>query len=285
MTPPQHDLLQPDRDAAAAAWAARVRAEHSQVERLREVEDPADFYAPMARRFGQDPRRQGEPALEVLRSLARPDEVWLDIGAGGGRYSLPLALVVRRVMAIDPSPAMLEVLRDGMAEYAIDNIDVRLAQWPLEGPGESADVALMAHVGYDIEGFGVFLDAAEASARRCVVIMRANDGGRQGIDLWREIYGEPREPYPMLAELLVLLVARGVCPEVRLVDREPWGHDSLDELLESTRRQLWLRPGSARDLRLTGALRERASERDGSWAIEWGPLRDGIVSWEPRDKG
>lgn len=283
MAPPEHDLLQPDRAAAAAAWAARVRAEHAQVERLREVEDPSDFYAPMARRFGQDPRRQGEPALEVLRSMARPGEVWLDIGAGGGRYALPLALVVRHVLAIDPSPAMLDVLRAGMAEHGIGNVDVRLARWPLEGTGVSADVALLAHVGYDIEDFGAFLDAAEASAHRCVVIMRVNDGGGQATDLWQEVYGEPREPYPMLAELLVLLVARGVCPEVRLVDREPWGHDSLDELLESTRRQLWLRPGSARDHRLTAVLQERATERDGSWAVEWGPLRDGIVSWTPRD--
>ena len=37
--------------------------------------------------------------LDILLSLARPGETWLDIGAGAGRYALPLALHVREVIA------------------------------------------------------------------------------------------------------------------------------------------------------------------------------------------
>jgi SAM-dependent methyltransferase len=263
---------------AAEAWAARVRAGREQIERLREVEEPADFYGPMAQRFALDPHRSDDEALDVLRSLARTDETWLDIGAGGGRYALPLALVVRRVVALEPSPAMLGVLRAGLAEHGITNVEVIADEWP---PREAldVDVALMAHVGYDIEAFGVFLDAAEDSARRCVAIMRTSGSNRLNALLFPAIHGEPRLAYPMLPELVELLAARGTEAEVTLVDRGNWGFSSREQLVEAARRLLYLRPGSPKDRQLEGLVAERAAERDGRWDIDWMPMQDGIVTW------
>ena len=279
---PMTDPLRPTEQEATEAWSARVRAGREQIERSREIEDPADFYAPMARRFARDPHRTDETALDVLRSMAGPDDTWLDIGAGGGRYSLPLALEVVRVHAIDPSPSMLDVLRGGMREYGIDNIDIIASSWPLEGAQPRADVALMAHVGYGIEAFGAFLDAAEAAvSRRCVVVMRVGDVDGSRNALWHEIHGEPRVPYPTLQELLVLLVARGAAPEVTLVDRGTWGSAGREELLDASRRQLWLRPGSTKDHALQDLVDTRATERNGDWAIDWATTQDGIVTWQP----
>ncbi|MFO7531381.1 MAG: methyltransferase domain-containing protein [Candidatus Limnocylindrales bacterium] len=280
MTSPTHDPLRPARSEAAAAWASRVRAERAQVERLREVEDPADFYAPMAQHFGQHPERTDDPSAEAVLALARRDETWLDIGAGGGRYALPLALRVARVYAVEPSPSMRAVLRAGMTEHAIENIDVIARRWPLGADAPAADVALLAHLGYDVEDFDTWLDAAEESAsRRCVVVMRAGDSTSAGHVLWNEIHGEPRVPYPTLRELLVLLLARGALPEVMLAQRHGWGYASRDELLEASRRQLWLRPGSAKDRHLQQLLQERAVERGGSWSLDPRPTCDGIVTW------
>ena len=129
------------------------------------MDDPSDFYAPVAQRFAQDPARTDEPVLDGLLELARVDDTWLDIGCGGGRYALPLARRVRHLTAVDPSPAMLDVLRAGLAAHAIGNVEIIEGRWPdLHGPQPSADVALMAHVGYDIEAIGPFLAAAEAAA-------------------------------------------------------------------------------------------------------------------------
>ncbi len=259
-----------------------MRAERAQVERLREVGDPSDFYAPMARRFGQDPRRTDDPSLDALLALAGPGQRWLDIGAGGGRYALPLALKVSRVHAIDPSASMLDVLRAGMHEHAIRNVEITAARWPLaEGP-VAADVVLMAHIGYDIEEFSAFMDAAElAASERCVAVMRASDGTSPGQLLWSEIHAEPRVPYPTLGELLVLLTARDVAPEVTLVDRAGWGYETRDELLEAARRQLWLRPGSEKDRRLRQLLDAQAVEVEGGWSLPSPATQDGIVTWQP----
>ena len=64
--------------------------------------------------------------------LAEPDDVWLDIGAGGGRYALPLALAVREVVAIDPSPSMLAALTEDAAANGIENVASIEARWPIE---------------------------------------------------------------------------------------------------------------------------------------------------------
>src|ERR671921_1268435 len=104
------DPLRPAVGDLLDAWRARVLADKEQVDRAREVEDPPDFYAPVTSRFRMDPRRTDDETLNALLDLARPDDVWLDVGAGGGRYALPLALHVREVVAIDPSASMLNAL-------------------------------------------------------------------------------------------------------------------------------------------------------------------------------
>jgi SAM-dependent methyltransferase len=267
-----------------------VLADREQVERLREVADPADFYAPVADRFRFDPRRTDDPVLSVLLGLVGPSDTVLDVGAGGGRYALPLALRVQRVIALDPSAGMLGVLRDGMEQHGIPNIEVVEDRWPPDGwPADRAkveavrsDVALMAHIGYDIEQIGPFLDALEAAATRvCVAVLGEGAMTTVATLFWVPIHGEPRVPLPALPELLAVLIARGRLPTVQLVDRMPPAFDTWDDLVFMARRQLWVRPDSDRDRLLKRLLRERVTERDGRWALDWTASRIGIVTWQP----
>ena len=228
------DSLRPAETDALAAWRARVVADKEQVERAREVEDPSDFYAPVTSRFRMDPRRTGDPTLDALLALALPDDVWLDVGAGGGRYALPLALAVREVFAIDPSPSMLAALRDDAAADGIENIRLIGSRWPMPDP-PNGDVGLMAHVGYDIAEIGPFLDQLEAqSSRLCVSVMGKSAMTSVAGAFWERIHGEPRVRLPALPEFLVLLTAHGQLPEVTLVDRAPPTFDS-----DRPRRTAW----------------------------------------------
>lgn len=275
------DPLRPDLAAALEAWAARVRANREQVDRFREVEDGSDFYAPVASMFRADPHRTDEPALDILASLVEPADTVLDIGAGGGRYALPLALKAREVVALDPSEGMLDVLREGMAEHRINNVRIVHSRWPgAERP--AADVSLLAHVGYDIEHIGPFLDAMEAATRRlCVVVMLARQPASAVDPLWPAVHGEARASLPALPEFIALQLARGRLFEVRLTGRVVPSHGSPAEIREFARRQLWVQPGSDRDDALLRAIEQTATERDGRWALRWDPLPVGIVSWEP----
>ena len=90
--------------SAIETWAEMVRVEHEQSDRKRGVR-PTDHWTDYARQFKDDPCRQGDPLVEALRFRMLPGDVLLDVGAGGGRLALPLALSCLSVTAVEPSPS------------------------------------------------------------------------------------------------------------------------------------------------------------------------------------
>ncbi len=273
-----------------AAWAARVRENREQVDRIREVPDGRDFYAPVTSFFRADPRRTGDWVLDQLVALARPGDTWLDIGAGGGRYALPLALRVAGVVAVDPSPGMLDVLRGLMVEHDIRNIRILEGRWPPDpalrdalGAFPVADVALIAHVGYDIEAIGSFLDAMEAAAKRaCVAVLMDRQPASVADPFWPRVHGEDRVPLPALDDFVELLEARGRTPTVAMGEREARRFETRDHLEAGIRRQLWIDDRGAKERRFRAALAELVVEDgDGFTLVDRPTLGVGIVSWRP----
>jgi SAM-dependent methyltransferase len=273
------DALKPSAEDALRAWAARVRANREQVEHFREA-NPADFYAPVAGMFRADPRRRDEPTLEALRELVRPADVVLDIGAGGGRYALPLALAVHEVIALEPSEGMRRVLADGLSEHVIRNVRVVAGRWPESAADLGADVTLMSHIGYDIEDIGPFLDAMESAARRvCVAVLLSQAPPTEADRLWPQVHGVERAALPSLREFLMLLLARGRLFEVQLLERSAQSYDQPEQVLSWLRQQLWTAPGGGKDALLERVARERLQERDGRYALSWSPVYVGVVTW------
>jgi SAM-dependent methyltransferase len=272
------------------AWADRVRANRVQAERLRETQ-PADFYAPVTSLFVADPRRTGEPALDALLAMATEEESWLDIGAGAGRYALPLALRVREVVAVEPSGSMRRALRTGLDEHGIHNVRVVAGAWPdaLEelGPLPAVDVALIAHVAYDIEAIGAFLDAMEAATRdQCVALLTDRSPASVADPFWPLVHGEERVPLPALPELVALLEARGRTVEVESLERSPRTFDSVPALTAFLRRQLFVAEGGEKDVHFRAILPEHIARReDGGWTLAERPTGSlGLVRWSvPRD--
>lgn len=273
-----------------AAWAARVRANNEQVDRYREVPDEHDFYAPVTSLFRADPTRTDEPVLQVLSAMLEPGETWLDIGAGAGRYALPLARALASsggsVIAVDPSRGMLDALRETAAEHDIANVRVVEGRWPdvaaMAGP---ADVSLIAHVSYDIADIGPFLAAMEAAARRrCVAVLMERQPSSIADVCWPSVWGEERVPLPALPAFIELLRAHGRSPEVRMMERAPRRFASRDELVGFLRRQLWIADRSAAAARFRAALEPlvEVDEDGGVGLVGQRPLPIGVVTWAPR---
>ncbi len=276
------DHLRLTESEALAAWAARIRADHNQVARLREAPESHDFYAPVAARFRADPQRTDEPVLDILRSLVKPGDTWLDIGAGGGRYALPLALLAKEVIAVEPSEGMSGVLLEGMTEHAITNIRLVSSRWAAAVELE-ADCSLIANVGNDIEEIGPFLDAMEAATRRlCVAVMPAAPPASFAYPFWPPVHGEEREALPALPEFLALLLARGKLFEVRLSLRPSMAYPDFETALGFLRQQLFIQAGGAKDLLLQRLAAERLAPHDGRLALSPRPQTVAVVTWEPR---
>jgi CTP:molybdopterin cytidylyltransferase MocA/SAM-dependent methyltransferase len=271
-----------------AAWAARVRANRDQVERIREVPDGADFYAPVRSLFRADPTRTDDPVVSALLDLVRPGESWLDVGAGAGRFALPLARALDpsggSVVAVDTSESMLEALREIADDYDIENVRTIHARWPIADPMSLAsDVTLIAHVGYDIEDIGSFVGALETAARRlCVAVLMDGAPAAAADPFWPSVHGEDRVPLPSLAEFVELLEARGRRPSVTRVLIEPRHFDTREALGGFASRQLWIDPAGAKWPRFQAALEAVTEQEADGWMIRDRPMNKiGIVTWRP----
>ncbi|MFL5715780.1 MAG: NTP transferase domain-containing protein [Chloroflexota bacterium] len=274
-----------------SAWASRVRANRDQVERVREVPDGQDFYAPVTSLFRADPTRTGDDVLDVLLGLVRSGDTWLDVGAGAGRFALPLARALDpsggSVVALDTSRSMLEGLREIAEDYAIENVRVVEARWPPDDPRAAgayeADVALIAHVGYDIEDIGGFLGALEDAAERlCVAVLMERVPASAADPFWPPVHGEERVALPALPEVIEILEARGRRPSVQRVQVDARRFESRDTLAGFVRRQLWIDPNGPKEARFQAAVEELAVQDDDGWTIKGrGPSDVGVVTWAP----
>ena len=267
--------------SAIETWGEMVRVEHAQSDRMRGVR-PTDTWAQFAAQFKADPHRTDDRTVEALRSRLLPGESLLDVGAGGGRLALPLALTCRTVTAVEPSPSMCAVLRETALEYNIENVSIVESRW-LDATVEPADVALCSHVVYVVEDIGPFVRKMDDHARRLVLsILFQSPPPSQISGIWEQVHGEKRHGLPCLPEFLPVLEELGMRPEVTELDEQPpRGFDSLEEAKESIARRLFVTPGTAAMSRLERALESWLREEDSVWQIEGAqPLRPYVVAWE-----
>ena len=258
-------------------------ANREQAERVREEPDEGDHYRPIASAFRADPRRTGDATLEALLELASENDVWVDVGAGAGRLALPLALHVRRVIAVEPSAGMRAELSQMQLEHGVMNVEVRDQRWPSTDPDvtDMADVALISHVAYDIEAIGEFLDTLERSARReCVATLFDRSPGSLFWQVWPKTHGEELARLPGATELVQLLEARGAEIDVSEIggDRQRFSFGSAEDAMGWARRRLWLSEDSAKLPLLREAVAELLIERDGAWSLPDQP-RQMLIRW------
>jgi ubiquinone/menaquinone biosynthesis C-methylase UbiE len=111
-----------------------------------------DFVAAYDRKQGHpDPA----PDLAILREhgLDRSGTL-IDFGAGTGRMALAAAPHVRRVVAVDVSPAMLEVVRERAADAELDNVEcVQAGFLTYEHAGSPADAVFTRHALHHLPDF------------------------------------------------------------------------------------------------------------------------------------
>jgi CTP:molybdopterin cytidylyltransferase MocA len=268
-------------------WSDRVRANREQVDAIREVPDGADFYAPVHSLFRADPARTDDPVLDVLLGLVEPGETWLDVGAGAGRFALPIARALAptggRVVAVDVSVSMLTALREIADEHGVQNVQAVEGRWPLETASARGDVGLIAHVGYDIEDIGGFLGALESAVSRLCVGVLMNRAPASAADaFWPLVHDQDRVPLPGMPELIELLQALGQSPIVRYVQAESRSFDSRETIEGFARRQLWIDPGGQKEGRFQDALDRLTVEEDGRWRLRDRSASEiGIVTWRP----
>jgi len=264
-------------------WQALVDAEHAQSDRMRGVPPPADFWPMHAQAFRADPRRSDDPIVNRLLQEVAPHHTLMDVGAGGGRLALPLSLRCRHVVAVEPSPSMLSVLRQQVSDFGISNVTLVPSRWE-DAEIEPTDVVLCAHVLYTIRDIAPFVRKLDAYAREQVLVLLFQEPPQARIHpLWERIRGEPRQPLPSLPEFQAVLQELEIEAQIEaLPPQQPRGYDSLEEARNQLSRRLYLKPHDPKTSQLEQMLPECLEEVDGVFQIRGaGGVESALVKWHP----
>lgn len=182
------------------------------------------------------------PTLEIVSRLAGEGGTVLDIGAGTGRASLPLAARGHPVTAIEKSPDMAAALREEAAVFAGSYVVVD-GSWPTDADLGRFDVVMAAHVVYDVAEIGPFLQAMYSHALRAAVVEMTESHPWTTLGpYYQALHGLDRPAGPTVDDLVA--VVREVIesePEVVWWER-PGGtwFESWEEIEELYRRRLVL---------------------------------------------
>lgn len=201
----------------AATWRRYLETRPESSRRRLDADGDRAFWSGYAARYDDGDRQAGAAAtLSLLQGIVRPEDTLLDLGAGTGRFTLPLAQRAGRVTALDASPHMLEILRRKAASQGIQNVEVvegDLASTPLP----AHDVVLAAWSLYRQVDLLAGLEKLVAAARRTLVIVSGAAPSPPHRPLVRAIWGSDGE-YELPSHLLFAgaLWQLGIFAETRL---------------------------------------------------------------------
>lgn len=237
----------------------------------------------MARRLDAGEGAKADALLDHLLATLDPGMTALDIGAGVGRWTLPLARRVRQVTAVEPLAGMREILRERAAAQGIDNLALVEEPW-MEAAVPMHDVAIAAHATYAAADLLAFVRKMETSARRrCVLALRipAHDGVIN--ELCAALQGQWHDS-PNFIVGYNLLLAAGYYPNVLIepaVSRH-WVDPTLDEAIARARRHLRIAHDDHLPL-IRETLSRRLTPVEGG--LRWPDgMRSALVWWESQSE-
>jgi len=276
-----------DDNSATERWRRLVTGRLEEMERLSPGAGVISgaFWDRRADRFAAGVKvadTESDPFLRRLRRVADPSSTVIDVGAGTGRFALPLASGVKHVTAVDPSEGMLAILRRGAEDLGLTNLSTVRSYWA-EADAGAADIVLSSFVLSVVPDARSFLMKVDEAARQHAFLYLGAYSGDAVFDpLWRHFHGAPRSPGPTYLDAVAVLRELGVEPEVKVVEvpnRKRFA--TIDEAVEYYRDWLLLvdTPDVAREL--GGLLTSWLLGRKGAFRSPLRAIPAAIIHWRP----
>jgi SAM-dependent methyltransferase len=259
---------------AAGRWSENLASWAIPQEILDAAPDPTPWrFAPAV--FAWTAERAAVEASVVTPSRARALEAIpqggtvLDVGAGGGRASIPLSPPAALVVAVDSSAELLAAFREAAEREGVAHRTVE-GTWPnVAGQVEAADVVVCHNVFYNVPDLVPFATALTDHARRRVVVELTMTHPASSLnDAWRALHGIERPTKPTAHDAVAVLEEMGLTVTWEESERRlaPESRDR-SEVIAGARQRLCV--GPERDAEIDALLGDASQQ----------PLRRILTVW------
>jgi hypothetical protein len=224
--------------------------------------------------FARSTHARADGFLDVMAPCLSPRKTLIDVGAGVGRHTLPLAERLEWVTAVEPSEGM----RAQMPPR--DNITVVASTWE-DAAVAPTDLVICCHVMYGIEEPIPFITKMERSAReRVFIMMREGPMVHPAAVVRDRMLGAEDPPVPRFSDLFMLLMQIGIAPNVNFI-RYPivQRYADIDEALADCRALIGVGWDEAK---ARAILRDVLVEQAGELVFDGGVTLSGIAHWQPQ---
>jgi SAM-dependent methyltransferase len=243
-----------------------------------------EFWSRMAPQYDESSSlaRQAPQVVKRVLEIVDWPATLLDIGAGTGGFSLPLAWQAGRVTALDHSPDMLAVLERRLSVDGPGNV------LTLQADAESAnlgrhEVVFSANAMYRTLDLRRWLERANAAAERLVLLVLSVGRQPAAPAPLLDLIGRDRLPDGAgVQELLAGLDALGITPAVESIEVErSYSYVSAEAALRVLTRSIDLSVDER--ARCLGLLESKLSfTRSAEASLEYHHSHQvALISWEP----
>ena len=201
------------------AWADEMVNKHGSIKKA------WDNYA---REYEEGEIRYSNRVELVERILdSGPDRV-LDIGGGTGVFAIPIARHVKRVVVVEPSEGMLEILKEKAKKEGLDNIVYVMKRWEevskeevlALNDGNAYDAVLASHSIYYIGDLHRSFLKMNDVVKGYVYLFTGCSGytrDRSYEKLYLILHKKPLPPYPDYSCIYMILREIGIQPNIEMV--------------------------------------------------------------------
>jgi len=205
----------------------------------------------------------------------------LDIGAGTGRLTIPLAQTVKKVTAIEPSKGMLKYLKEDMSKEGLTNITCINKRWEDVSAEEIDihDIVIASHSLSMLDIIGALSKMNDLAKRQVYLFAFAGNRANYG-ELWPKLYGEEYRPGPDYIYLYNVLYSMSIYANVESYKQESMHRfSSLDDAVEYFGEIFGDVPVSRREEELRAYLSEKLIEEDESLCLKH-ESKNAMIWWK-----